>query len=211
MDEINDDEWMSISYPNMEDITNEKVLIYFGNRITRESEYIVFSNNQMIDEILQSHKKDSDNIQYSIHKQIEVDFHRMIVYYNDIRYHDLNKLKKVLKKYSIFENYLVGDIYHLLLGLINQASFSDQTKILMNIYNEEQKNLYILQNTDTPTVKITEHRCFLELKFMKGFKLVNIETMKTYKLFQMITTIKVVIDKLPISMGKIEWITTHLL
>ena len=132
----------------------------------------------VIEEIILSYSEITTNIDVikNIKNQMLIDYHRMNIYFNSIKYSNYNDFKTMIRKYKIYKNPIMVNLYILILMLLTQASFYYPLYIMDINYTSYENNFQIVAANDMPSIDIIEENNKLKLIYYKSFKCINVQS-----------------------------------
>ena len=182
---------------------------------------INFSMDKIIPELLFSYSVNK-TINYmdnatkdKILEQINIDFPRMELYYNNKKCESLYHFKSSIEKFNQYSHDKLYTLYYLIIMLCTQASFYYPFSTIYNIYSLPETDIFVLSDDDFPYVNVVDNGTNVEIVFRKIFKYFNIRTEQTITKFHtfMVITIDLVEEKngyyATCSKGMLYWITEN--
>lgn len=124
-----DKDWEILASPNLNIITD------FGKRI------IFFNTESFISKILISYKNNTKNVL----EQFNKDLPRGEVYLNNKRLYDYDESLELFKKYNLYKYDNIA-LDSLLIMLCCQSSFAFPYLLMLKLYNDYEKNYYVVSN-----------------------------------------------------------------
>ena len=164
---------------------------------------INFCMDKIISELLLSYSVNKtidymDNVtKDKILEQIDIDFPRMELYYNNKKCETLYHFKSSIEKFNQYVHNKLYTLYYLIIMLCTQASFYYPFSVIYNIYSLPETDIYILSSDDFPYVNVVDNGTNIVIVFRKIFKYFNIGTERTITKFHtfMVITIDLVEEK----------------
>ncbi len=135
----------------------------------------------IIEEIILSYSEittDMDLIK-NIKNQMLIDYPRMNIFFNSTKYNNYNDFKTMIKKYKIYKNPIMINLYILILTLLTQASFYYPLYIMDINYSSYENYFQIVAANDMPSIDIIEENNKLKLIYYKSFKCINMQSETT--------------------------------